>query len=134
MSPIIRLNSTLSCLVCLAFMPLGAAFAKDQVLVNGHIFTANPQQPYAEAVSVRDGRIVAVGNRSEAAASVGADASVTDLGGQTLLPGLIDSHLHAVFGGISLEMFGHLHNVIHDYDAFFAFQMRRTADFLVTGA
>ena len=36
-----------------------------------------------------------------------------------------------LFGGISLEMFGHLHNVIHDYDAFFGLQMRRAAEFLV---
>ena len=89
-------------MACLALVPLGAAIARDQVLVNGHIFTSNPQQPYAEAVSVRDGRIVAVGNRAAAAASVGSDAEVTDLGGQTLLPGLIDSHVHAVFGGIGL--------------------------------
>ncbi len=120
MSPIIRLKLILSCLVCLAFMPLGAAFAKDQVLVNGHIFTANPQQPYAEAVSVRDGRIVAVGSRSEAAASVGADASVTDLGGQTLLPGLIDSHVHAVFGGIGL-LSADARSDIADIDALEAF-------------
>jgi len=39
----------------------------------------------------------------------------------------------ALFGSISLEMFGHLHNVIHDYDAYFAIQMRRAAEFLVKG-
>ena len=38
-----------------------------------------------------------------------------------------------LFGSISLEMFGHLHNVIHDYDAFFKLQMRRAAEFLVAG-
>ena len=38
-----------------------------------------------------------------------------------------------LFGSISLEMFGHLHNVIHDYDAYFTVQMRRAAEFLVTG-
>jgi AcrR family transcriptional regulator len=38
-----------------------------------------------------------------------------------------------LFGSISLEMFGHLHNVIHDYDAYFTLQMRRGAEFLVTG-
>jgi predicted amidohydrolase YtcJ len=83
-------------------MTPGAAFAEDQLLVNAHVFTANPEQPYAEAVSVRDGKIVAVGGRDAVAASVGADAVVTDLGGRTLLPGLIDSHAHAVFGGIGL--------------------------------
>ncbi|MDQ1511447.1 MAG: hypothetical protein QOG50_3291 [Actinomycetota bacterium] len=39
----------------------------------------------------------------------------------------------ALFGSISLEMFGHLHNVIHDYDAYFTIQMRRAAEFLVKG-
>ena len=39
-----------------------------------------------------------------------------------------------LFGGISLEMFGHLHNVIHDYDAFFELQVRRSAEYLVAGA
>ena len=116
MTPIIRFNPTLSCLVCLALMPLGVAMAKDQVLVNGHVFTANPQQPYAEAVSVRDGKIVAVGSRSEAAASVASDAHVTDLGGKTLLPGLIDSHVHAVFGGIGL-LSADAQNDIADIDA-----------------
>jgi len=97
-----RVDRTLVSLLCLAFLAPGAAIAKDLLLVNGHLFTANPQQPYAEAVSVRDGRILAVGSRDAVTASVGADAVVTDLGGQTLLPGLIDSHVHAVFGGIGL--------------------------------
>jgi AcrR family transcriptional regulator len=38
-----------------------------------------------------------------------------------------------LFGGISLEMFGHLHQVINDYDAFFELQMRRAAEYLVSG-
>ncbi len=120
MRPSIRASSTSMLLACLAFAPLGAASAKDQVLVNAHIFTANPQQPYAEAVSVRDGRIVAVGSRGEVAASVGADASVTDLDGQTLLPGLIDSHVHAVFGGIGL-LSADAKNDLADVDALEAF-------------
>ncbi len=97
-----RVHWAMGCLVSLAIAAPGAAVAKDQVLVNAHVFTANPQQPYAEAVSVRDGKIVAVGSRKVVAASVAADAVVTDLGGQTLLPGLVDSHAHAVFGGIGL--------------------------------
>jgi len=36
-------------------------------------------------------------------------------------------------GGNNLEMFGHLHNVIRDYDAFFTLQMRRACEFLVQG-
>jgi hypothetical protein len=115
-----RLNRIAGCLLCTAFMTPGAADARDLVLVNAHIFTANPRQPYAEAVSVRDGKIVAVGGRREAAASVGADAEVTDLGGQTLLPGLIDSHVHAVFGGIAL-LSADAKSDIADMDALEAF-------------
>jgi AcrR family transcriptional regulator len=39
-----------------------------------------------------------------------------------------------VLGSINLELFGHLHNVIHDYDAFYALQMRRACEFLVQGS
>jgi AcrR family transcriptional regulator len=38
-----------------------------------------------------------------------------------------------ILGLINLEMFGHLHNVIHDYDAFFTFQMRQTCDLVAAG-
>ena len=38
-----------------------------------------------------------------------------------------------LFGSISLELFGHLHNVIHDFDAYFTLQMRRAGEFLATG-
>jgi AcrR family transcriptional regulator len=55
-------------------------------------------------------------------------------------PGVPDSVLARVFalwaqalGNINLEMFGHLHNVIHDYDAFFGAQMRRACEVLVAG-
>src|SRR5262249_47925828 len=58
----------------------------------------------------------------------------------TAAPGVPDTVLSRVFalwaqvlGNINLEMFGHLHNVIHDYDAFFNSQMRRTCEFVVTG-
>jgi AcrR family transcriptional regulator len=58
----------------------------------------------------------------------------------TVTPGVSDAVLSRtllawsqLLGSISLEMFGHLHNVIHDYDAYFTFQLKRTADFLVTG-
>lgn len=84
------------------FLYLQVASAQDQVFVNGKVYTANVQQPFAEAVSVRDGKILSVGSRREVEASVGAGAQVVDLGGKTLLPGLIDSHIHAVMGGVSL--------------------------------
>ena len=97
-----RLARALLIVAGCAALSCQTALAQDRVLVNGKIFTANPQQPYAEAVSIRGGKIVAVGNRHEVDASIGSDAQVVDLGGRTLLPGLIDSHVHAVMGGVGL--------------------------------
>ncbi len=92
-----RARAACCVLIALACLPATAA---DRLLVNTKVFTANPQQPYAAAVAVRDGRVLAVGSRAEVAAAAGRDAEVVDLGGHTLVPGLIDSHVHAVWGGI----------------------------------
>ena len=83
----------------LATLSCTPAFGVDRMIVNAKVFTANPAQPYAEAVAIRDGRVLAVGNRGEVTAAVGAGAEVVDLAGGTLVPGLIDSHIHAVWGG-----------------------------------
>ena len=59
-------------------------------------------------------------------------AGLEDLPEDVLGRGLmVWTHL---FGTISFELFGHLHNVIHDYDAFFESQMKRAARFLVSAS
>ena len=75
----------------------------ERVFCNGKIFTAEPANPYAEAVAIRGDKIVAVGNSPEVEKAVGKDASKVDLHGGALLPGLIDSHVHAIFGGVALN-------------------------------
>lgn len=91
-------------LCVLAFGPLSThALALDQVFVNGKIFTANPDQPFVEAIAVRDEKVLAVGSLSDVRAAASPDAEQIDLGGQMLLPGLIDTHTHAVFGGATLQ-------------------------------
>jgi predicted amidohydrolase YtcJ len=87
--------------------PSSSAFASDEdtasarILYNGKIFTAEPEHPYAEAVAIRGGRIVAVGNLPEVTKAVPANADRIDLQGKTLLPGFIDSHSHSIYGGIN---------------------------------
>lgn len=76
--------------------------ASEKVFYNAKIFTANRNNPYAEAVAVRDDKIIAVGNYAEVKKSVGANALQVDLGGKFLLPGFIDSHEHALDGGDGL--------------------------------
>ena len=60
----------------------------------GSILTCEPTQPTAEAVAVRDGRIVAVGDTGEARTAAGDGAREVDLLGATLVPGFIDAHNH----------------------------------------
>jgi predicted amidohydrolase YtcJ len=76
--------------------------AQERVFYNAKIFTAEPEHPYAEAVAIRSGKIVAVGNLQEVRKSVSAGAERVDLQGKTLFPGFIDSHSHSIDGGMNL--------------------------------
>jgi predicted amidohydrolase YtcJ len=75
----------------------GTAPATNGVTVysGGDILTMAGREPaYAEALAVRDGKILAVGTRAEVAKAAGAGATQVDLVGKTLLPGFIDGHSH----------------------------------------
>jgi predicted amidohydrolase YtcJ len=85
----------------LAAVPSARA-ADEQLLYNAKIFTGDPDHPYANAVAIRDDKIVAVGDRSEVSEQVASSAQTIDLKGNFLMPGLIDSHCHAVDGGLDL--------------------------------
>src|SRR5258708_8565375 len=74
----------------------------DRIFFHAKIFTADPQNPYAEAVAIRGDKIIAVGNLSEVAKSASANAERIDLEGKTLFPGFIDSHSHSIDGGLGL--------------------------------
>ncbi|WP_433389454.1 amidohydrolase [Micromonospora sp. KLBMP9576] len=65
------------------------------VFENARIHTLDPARPHAEAMLVRGERIVAVGGLDECRDRAGAGARRVDLDGMTVLPGLIDSHLHS---------------------------------------
>jgi predicted amidohydrolase YtcJ len=69
--------------------------APDAVFYNAKVVTVDGQFAVREAFAVREGRIVAVGGRSEVQALAGAGTQRHDLGGRMVLPGLIDSHVHA---------------------------------------
>lgn len=61
----------------------------------GPIITMNTAMPEAEAIAIRGDRILAVGSRQEVEARAGSGAQLVDLDGRTLMPGLIDAHMHA---------------------------------------
>jgi predicted amidohydrolase YtcJ len=75
----------------------------QKILFNGKIFTANPNQPFAEAVALSGDKIIAVGSLADVQKSFKGKTEKIDLQGKFLLPGLIDSHNHALSGGKSLS-------------------------------
>ena len=75
----------------------------DRVYRNGTVFTADAQNSMAEAVAIRDSRIVYVGSNEGVAPFIGPKTKVTDLKGGFLMPGLVDGHLHPVEGGLQLQ-------------------------------
>jgi predicted amidohydrolase YtcJ len=66
----------------------------DLVLKNGNIYTVNDKQARAEAVAVKDDRIIFVGTNADAQKYVGKKTRVVDLHGNTVVPGLTDAHHH----------------------------------------
>ncbi len=72
----------------------------DTIYSGGAILTINDATPNAEAVAVKDGRILAVGDLAKVSAHDGKGTKRFDLAGRTMLPGFVDSHGHVVFGGL----------------------------------
>lgn len=90
-------------LLFLAFsLPLAGCDSRpsaDLVLENGRIYTVNPQTQWAEALAVRDGAIVAVGDGVAVSGLIGEKTDVIDLEGRLVLPGIIDQHAHPFYAG-----------------------------------
>ncbi len=72
----------------------------DLVLRNGAIYTVDAARSWAEAVAVRDGRIVYVGRNAGLGVLVGPKTHVVDLRGRMVLPGIHDAHIHPISSGI----------------------------------
>src|SRR5215470_169333 len=67
----------------------------DAILVNGKVVTLEASG-IVEALAVRDGKVLAVGRSADIRKLAGSSTRVIDLGGRTVIPGLIDSHMHAI--------------------------------------
>ena len=70
----------------------------DLVIRDAKIYTVDPTRSWAEAVSIKDGRILRVGSDAEILRSVSNGTRVLDVRGRLVLPGFIDSHSHITFG------------------------------------
>jgi len=74
----------------------------DTVLVNARIYTVNSHQPWAQALAIRDGKIVAVGSENEIARLSGPHTKTIDAAQRLVLPGFTDCHNHFLDGSLSL--------------------------------
>ena len=74
----------------------------DLILHNGRIATLDPRIPEANTISIKDGRILAVNDAAEYRS--GPATKVIDLQGRRVVPGLNDSHLHVIRGGLNYNM------------------------------
>lgn len=82
--------------------PMVVAPQADLVLTHAAVYTLDPAQPWAEALAIADGELIAVGSEEQVLRWRGPDTEVVDLEGQLVLPGFHDSHVHPVTGGIEL--------------------------------
>ena len=99
---IIKCLVTAACSFMSAQLVSNAALAEtaDKIWLGGHILTMNDAAMRAEAVAVKDGRILAVGKKDDVLATKGDKTEVVDLGGRALIPGFVDAHGHLMMGGL----------------------------------
>jgi len=75
----------------------------DTILLNGKILTVDSQFSTREAIAIRGGRILATGSTADIRKLAGPATRTIDLQGRTVIPGLIDSHLHAIRAALSFS-------------------------------
>ena len=91
----------LAILVISSWATLAHAQNADLIVTNAKIVTLDSASTIAQALAVREGRIVAVGGNDAMEALIGSGTHRVDAGGRTVIPGLIDSHIHAVRAGLT---------------------------------
>ena len=73
-----------------------ASDSADTVYTKGKIYTVNENQPWVEAVAIKDGKFLLVGSNADVETVSGDNTTVVDLGGRMAMPGMIDVHNHAM--------------------------------------
>ena len=76
----------------------------DTILVDGKIITLDGKSTVAQAVAIDDGKIIAIGSSEDMKKHADQRTKIIDLGGRTAVPGLIDSHIHALRAGLTYSV------------------------------
>jgi len=98
-SPLILAVTAVSLSVALASGPIRVA---DTIIARGRVYTGNSEQPWAQAVAIHDGKVIAVGDESNIFKLRYAGTEVIEAGGHLVLPGFVDCHIHFLDGSLSL--------------------------------
>ena len=88
-------------LVAVVTASAAQAQSADAILVNGKVITLDPRSSVAQAIAIRDGKVLATGTDEDVRKRADAHTKVVDLGGRTVVPGLMDSHIHALRAGLT---------------------------------
>lgn len=105
-------------------------FAKsnaDTIFYGGDIVTMNKPQATAEAVAVKDGKIIQLGSLAKLRTLQGQDTKLINLNGQTLMPGLVEPHVHIMGTAFSEEIFLNLSNFEMPHDTLDSLVAKLTA-------
>ncbi|WP_349263359.1 amidohydrolase [Steroidobacter sp.] len=84
--------------------PGDSSMTADLILTNGRFATLDRGNPNPPAVAMADGKFLAVGTEQEVRAHAGPATKIVDLKGRRAIPGLIDSHMHIIRGGLNYNM------------------------------
>ncbi|MGV2290180.1 amidohydrolase [Trinickia sp. YCB016] len=84
--------------------PLNDAAKADTVFFNGKIATQDDKRSFVTAIAIKDGRVLATGSDHIVMQRADANTKRIDLQGRTVIPGLNDSHLHVIRGGLNFNM------------------------------
>ncbi|WP_306918415.1 MULTISPECIES: amidohydrolase [unclassified Arthrobacter] len=92
-------------------MPVGgivprndAGQTADTIVRNAKVFTGDPARPHASAVAIKDGKVLVVGDDADIAKVTGSATKIVDAQNRRVIPGLNDSHLHVIRGGLNYVM------------------------------
>ncbi|MES2585996.1 MAG: amidohydrolase family protein [Pseudomonadota bacterium] len=110
-----RITLTSICLLS-ASQIANATGNADTIFYGGDVVTMNKAQPAAEAVAVQGGKIIKVGSLASLKALQGKDTKLINLNGQTLMPGLVEPHVHIMGTAFSEEIFLNLSNFAMPHD------------------
>lgn len=75
----------------------------DVIVLHGKIYTVDTRKPWAEALAIRDGKIIAVGTEKEVEAYRGSSTKAIDAKNHMVLPGFVDTHVHFTGGAFTLQ-------------------------------